>query len=134
MTSIQHALQKALLIVLQATAAKTATGNGTAVDCVDYEGSAAVVLDSAAAGAGTNPTLDVTLEESDDNSTFTAVPATAFSGGANFTQVTNAASQQLIYMTMSDRKRYIRSKHTIGGTNSPSFTFSCHIVSQKKYQ
>src|SRR3972149_4882348 len=55
MTAIAHALAKALLVNLMPTAARTATGQGSAVNLLDYEGTVALVLDSAA-GTGTQPT------------------------------------------------------------------------------
>lgn len=118
---------------LKSVAAVTATGTGTGIDLQGYTGIGLIVLDSAAAGAGTNPTLDVTFEESDDNSTFTAVPAGAFLGDGNFTQVTNAVSKQVRKFVVDDRKRYIREAHAIGGTSSPSFTYGVALLGQKKY-
>jgi len=119
------------LVSLSAIATRTTTSQGSGVDMSGYTGMAAIVLDSSV-GGGTG-TLDVTLEESDDNSTFTAVAAGSYAGGANFTQVTNAAaSQQVIFTNVADRKRYLRAKWTIGG-GSPSFTFCTHILAQKKY-
>ena len=54
------------------TGEKTPTGNGSGVDLKGYEGDVLFVLDSAA-GGGSSPTLDVTIEDSDDNSTFASL-------------------------------------------------------------
>lgn len=115
----------AVALALAATAARTTTGSGTAIDLQQYDGEAALVLDSAA-GSGTSPTLDVTLEHSDDNSSFSAV------SGVAFTQVTGAASMQKISINRNELKRYVREKHTIGGT-TPSFTFSLNVLAWPKY-
>jgi len=136
MVASVHALAKALLLNLlpSPTAARTTSTTGSAVNLLDYEGTAALVLDSAAATAGTNPTLDVTLEESDDGSTaWTAVPATRYAEGAEFAQVTSTASQQVRHLNVSDCKQFVREKHVIGGTSSPSFVHSLNLLAKKKY-
>lgn len=112
---------------LSPTSSKTATGNSTGVDLLAYEGEIVILLDSAAASAGTNPTLDITFEESSDDSTYTAI------SGAAFTQVTNAASRQKMVLNRSALKRYLREVHTIGGTSSPAFTYSVNMLGWKKY-
>ena len=132
MTAIVNAFAKALLVNLLPTAARTATGQGAAINLLDYEGVVAVLLDSAA-GGGTTPTLDVSFEESDDGSTnWTAVPAAAINEGTNFTQVVAAASQQIRHFNVSERKQYLREAHVIAGT-TPTFTYSLNLVGQKKY-
>ena len=85
------------------TSTKTATGNGTGIDLLEYEGDILFVLDSAA-GGGSSPTLDVTIEDSADNSTFTAL------SGAAFTQVTGSASSQKLSISADECKRYVRVK------------------------
>jgi hypothetical protein len=128
MALIQQNLEKLELLTFHATAARTATGNATGVDLRQYDGDLVLILDSAAAGAGTNPTLDVTVEHSDaSGSGYTAIT------GAAFTQVTNTASQQKLVISRDEAKRYVRVTYTIGGTNSPSFTFSVNGVAVKKY-
>ena len=108
-----------------APAARTATANGTGVDLKDYIGQAKVILHSAL-GTGTTPTLDVKLQDSDDNSTFADIT------GATFTQVTDAAaSLQAIGVDVDKVKRYVRAVATIGGT-TPSFTCNCIIVGRKQ--
>src|SRR5438128_941936 len=89
-------------------------GGGKYVD----EGDGVLVLDSGAGGAG--GTLDVTFEESDDNSTgWTAVAAADLNKTdgttGNFTQVVNAASQQIRSFDVGKRKRYLRETHAVGG-------------------
>jgi hypothetical protein len=86
------------------------------------------VLDSAAASAGTNPTLDVTVEASATlGGDYTAIT------GAAFTRVTSTASQQKLVISSDETARFVRVTYTIGGTSSPSFTFSVNGVGVKKY-
>lgn len=103
-----------------AAASRTSTTNGTGVD---LKGATDVlaILNCAAASAGTNPTWDVTIEDSADNSSFAAV------SGLAFTQVTNAASTQTMQIDPRAVRRYVRAVGTIGGTSSPAFTSACLI-------
>jgi len=113
------------LLNLAATAAITATGNGTGVDLKDYVGTAAIILDSTV-GTGTTPTSNTKIQDSDDNSTFADV------SGAAFAQVTNAgASQQRIALNVDSVRRYIRVVDTLTGT-SPSFTRSVNLLGRKQ--
>lgn len=126
-----HALQNLKdgvdLVTLFAVAARTSTANGTGADVLDYEGKATVILGSAA-GSGTSPTLDVKVQDSDDNSTFADI------AGAVFTQVTGAgASNQAIGVGLNAARRYVRAVATIGGT-SPSFSCGVWLLAKKKYQ
>lgn len=104
--------------------ARTSSGNGTAIDT---HGSAygnprelVCYLDVGAA-SGTSPTLDVKLQDSDDNSSFSDV------SGASFTQLTDTGAEEL---RVTGFRRYVRAAATIGGT-SPSFTFGVVAVAGK---
>ena len=66
--------------------------------------------------------MDVKLQESSDNSTFTDIT------DATFTQVTDAASSQKISINTNDVKRYLRAVGTIGGTSSPAFTYTVQLI------
>ena len=127
MAIIQQNVEKLDLIAGHPTAARTATGQTSGIDLRAYDGDVLFVLDSAA-GGGSSPTLDVTIEESADNSSFAAVA----SGAVAFTQVTGTASAQKVALNKDDAKRYVRIKYTIGGS-SPTFTFSVNAVGLKKY-
>lgn len=116
--------EAATLYALHPTAARTATGQGSAVDIRDVEGDLAIVLDSGA-GSG-DMTLDAKLQDSADGST-----GWADVSGAAFTQVTTAASQQKIVVDTNAVKRYVRAAYTIAGT-TPSFTFSVNALGRKK--
>ena len=89
MSIIQQNLEKINLIAGHPTAARTATGQTSGIDLRTYDGDVVFVLDSAA-GGGSSPTLDITIEDSADNSSFSAL------SGAAFTQVTGTASAQTL--------------------------------------
>jgi len=125
MAIFQQTLEKLQLLSFHPTAARTSTGTGTGVDLNDYDGDVVFVLDTAA-GTGTTPTLDVTVEASPDNTTFTAI------SGAAFTQVTTIASRQKLVINHDDVARYVRIRYTVGGS-TPSFTFSVNALGLKKY-
>jgi len=96
----------------------------TGIDVQDYDGVALFIL-NASAGTGTTPTLDVTIEESADDSTYTAV-----TGGA-FTQVTDTAAVEAIALNVGNLKRYVRVTIDIGGT-TPDFFLAAEFVGMKK--
>ena len=121
---------KSYLGTLLACDSRTASADGTGFDLEGSngaEGEAIIILTSDAASAGTDPTLDVKLQESSDNSTFTDIT------DATFTQVTDAASSQKISINTNDVKRYLRAVGTIGGTSSPAFTYTVQLIYGKKY-
>ena len=126
MTILRQALDKLQLVSVHPTAARTSTGNGTAIDLQLFDGDLELILDSAA-GTGTTPTMTVSVESSDTSGgVYTAI------SGAAFTQVTTTASQQAIVISKDEARRFIRIVHTIGGT-TPSFTFSVNGVGVRKY-
>lgn len=119
-------LQTVHLLPMQSV---TATGNGTGVDIRDFVGELAVLL-TAKNTAGATPTLDVTLEHSDDDSTYAAI------SGAAFTQVTDAGTLAAVLEKITVRadqvKRYVRAVKTLGGTTSPAFMTACVAVGVKQ--
>lgn len=110
------------LVVAAAVAATVAAGAGPTQKIVGAKGTAIAILNAGAATAGTLPTLDVALYESDDNATWTAVPNGAFN------RVTTAASSQAISFRPGERKAYITAQLTIGGTATPSFPASLDLL------
>lgn len=126
MSNLLNALTQAVVLALAGAARRTSTLTGTAIDLQDYDGVGLVTLSSSAAAAGSSPTLDVKLQESADNSTFTDVTSGAF------TQVTDAASLQYMTVNVSALKRYLRVIGTIGGTSTPTFDFSVTFAGVKK--
>lgn len=101
-----------LTLALAASAARTTSGEGTAIDG-ERAGRSANFQLVVTAASGTSPTLLVTLEQSDDGlegwETWKAFPET--------TGVTK------LRITKSPTKRYVRARWEIGG-DTPSFTFS----------
>jgi hypothetical protein len=129
MTHLLNALSQALGLVLAAAARRTSTLTGTAIDVLDYEGVALVVL-NASVGTGTTPTLDAKLQHSDTTTSGDFVDVTA----GSFTQVTDVAGTagvQVKKVNVSDLKRYLRVIGTIAGT-TPSFDFGVEFVGIKK--
>lgn len=112
------------VIQVLAPARKTASENGAGIDMQQYVGEVKVIL-SSSAGGGTSPTLDVKMQDSDDNSTFADI------SGAAFTQVAGTASTQAITLNIDAAKRYIRAVTTIGGT-SPTFDMALVAVGVKQ--
>ena len=112
-------------LAVSPVAAIAATANGTPVDLQGYIGNLALRVDAGNATAGTNPTLDLVIKESTDNSNWS-------NANASFTQITAVTSQVLSYDTRA-HGRYMRVDRTIGGTNSPSFPVSIVGIAQKKY-
>jgi len=106
-------------------AAKTynANTNGNAVDLQNYVAPGSremkAVL-SVGSQSGTNPTLDVKVQDSADGSTGWAdIP------GAAFAQVGGALSEQTIHC--QTLKRYVRAVVTVGGT-SPVYGVYCGLM------
>ena len=127
MTHLLNALAQTVGLVLAAAARRTSTLTGTGIDVLDYEGVALIVL-NASAGTGTNPTLDVKLQHSDDDSTYADVNAGAF---AQVTDAAESAGVQVLKVNVSDLKQYLRVVGTIAGT-TPSFDFGVEFVGIKK--
>lgn len=95
--------------------ARTSTATSSGVDSwAQGRSQALVLLLSIGARSGTTPTLDVKLQHSDDDSSYSDV------AGAAFAQKTNTGFAEL---TARNFKRYVRVVATIAGT-TPSFTFA----------
>jgi hypothetical protein len=116
-------------LALAAPIARTSTFTGTGIDLLDYEGIGLFVLHAALATAGTTPTLDCKLQESDASGS-----GYADITGATYTQVTGAAGAgvQKLALNVSNLKRYVRLIGTIAGTNTPTFDFTAEFVGIKK--
>jgi hypothetical protein len=130
MSNLLTALAHATPLLLAAPISRTATLTGTAQDVVDYEGAALIVLNAAAATAGTTPTLNLKLQHS---ATTTSGDFADVTSGA-FTQVTDVAGTagvQALKLHVSDLKRYLRVIGTIAGS-SAAFDFTVEFVGVKK--
>ena len=124
--TIQNLGTKTEVLSLLANDVVTATGTGSAVDLVDYEGDIAVVLDAEAGGASI--TYAVKLTESDaSDGTFTDV-----SGGAFTTTDANTALVEKISVNTNALKRYVKASVTVaGGTGAGAV--SVVALGSKKY-
>lgn len=129
MTSFLSALAKYTLTALEAVLSRNSNLTGTAFDTAGYEGQIGVLLTAGAATAGTNPTLDCKIQHSHTTTSgdFVDLP------GATFSQVTNAASQQLRLIDRNDCRRYIRLVGTLGGTSTPTFPYGASVLAARKY-
>jgi len=117
-------LDKLQHFTLLATTTITGTGDQTGVDLAGYEGDVQIILAGTAAGAGAD--LTFRIEESADNSTFTAAT------GGGFTAIGNAAAKQVITLNSNDLKRYIRLSCT-AETGTASSAVTCFGFGLKKY-
>lgn len=117
-------LEKLQHFTLLATTTITATGNQTGVDLAGYEGDVQIILSGTAAGASAD--LTFRIEESDDNSTFTAAT------GGTFTAIGNAAYKEVKTLNSNDLKRYIRLSCT-AETGTASSAVTCFGFGLKKY-
>ena len=117
-------LDKLQHFTLLATTTITATGDQTGVDLAGYEGDVQIILSGTAAGAAAD--LTFRIEESADNSTFTAAT------GGTFTTIGNAAYKEVITLNSNDLKRYIRLSCT-AETGTASSAVTCFGFGLKKY-
>lgn len=128
MTAFIHSMRNLVTTTLAACLSRTASASSTGVDISNYEGTIEVTLMAGAKTAGTDPTLDVKVQECDTSG---GTP-TDVTGGA-FTQVTTTASTQTIKLDKTKLKKYLFLTWTIGGTNTPTFPFACCMKTFEKY-
>lgn len=100
-------------VSLQASAAITTTAAGSWIEVAD-RGDLRLTLDVTAV-SGTNPTLDVEIETASDSS------GSNLDTLGSFSQRTATGSQRLKFHGVD---RFVRYRRTIGGTSTPTFTFS----------
>jgi hypothetical protein len=116
------------ILSLAVAAALTQTTKSAGVDISDLIGDAKITLDSSA-GGGADHTMNVKLQESDDDvdAHYTDV------ANAAFDEVTNAAAKfQTLTISANARKKYVRIVSTLAGTN-PAFTRSVTLTGEKQY-
>lgn len=94
-----------------ASAARTATANGTAFSTADVDEITATLAVTAA--SGTDETLDVILQ--------TTADGTNYYTAGSFTQATGTTTEAKVFTGLGSLSRW---RWTIGGTDTPSFTFS----------
>jgi len=99
-------------VTLFPAAARGATVNGSAVPCTEFNDADLTLTVTAA--SGTLPTLDVTVETRFYGGTWIAI-------GTAFAQKVAAGVDRLMFGGLRDE---VRGVATIGGTGTPSVTFS----------
>ncbi len=99
------------VLILAGSAARVASADGDGVET--DRGTLCLTLD-VTAKTGTAPTLDITIATSEDNSTWRTL--------STFSQVANTTGSYRKSFAGADR--YSRASWTIGGSNTPGFTFS----------
>ena len=117
-------LDKLQHFTLLATTTITGTGDQTGVDLAGYEGDVQIILTGTAAGADAD--LTFRIEESADDSTYTAAT------GGTFTAIGNAAYKEILTLNSNDLKRYIRLSCT-AETGTASSAVTCFGFGLKKY-
>ena len=104
----------------------TASSAGASLDVRDLEGEVTLKL-SADATPATDNTLDVAVEQSDDEINWEPV------ANVSFDQITNAApSLQEQAVRVDGLARYLRATDTLGGT-SPEATRCLLLIGESKY-
>jgi hypothetical protein len=104
----------------------TGAADGTGVDLKGYN-AALCVLDLGAS-TGADQTLDIRLEDSADNSSFSAVAAANIVGGL-IAQLTATDDDAILTRGYNGSKRYLRwSVTAVGGTSTPTFPLSASII------
>ena len=109
--------------------AVTAATNGTGIDLRDF-GGALAMLSVGALGGTSTPTVTFRVEESDDDSTYTAVADADLDGGANGIVISaaNANASSILTRTYMGGKRYIRWACSAVSGSSPTIPASGVIV------
>lgn len=97
-------------------AARTATGNGTAVDRNDNSLMYQDAMISVIAGTVTDGTHTIDIKESDDNSTFTSVATTDLQGTKP--ALTSASSNTVTDIGYKGTKRYLRVDVTVASATT----------------
>jgi len=103
-------------LILRTSAAGTSSVTGSGVDFSGADLLPTVYRLTVSAASGTSPTLDVKIQDSDNNSTWADL--------AHFNQMTAVGMD---FITVRSNRRYRRYNATIAGT-SPSFTFQIDAV------
>ena len=106
-------------------AARTATLTGTGFDVSAYNGNITFVQNVGVV-SGTNPTWAGTIEDSANDSDYTAV------SGAAFTSVTSSTNLQTLNVDTRSVRKYLRYVGTIGGTSTPTFNVSVTAIGEKQ--
>ena len=103
-------------------ASTTATTNGSGVDLRDYDGAMMMFQAGTADTGNGDETYTPGVEESDDNSSYSAVAASDLEGA-----LANMTANSVQRIGYKGAKRYIRAVLTLGGT-TPSINASAVVV------
>ena len=124
--TIKNLATKTTVLSLLPNDVVTATGTGSAVDLVDYEGDIACILDAEAGGASITYAVKLT-ESATSGGTYTDVTDGAFT-----TTTANTALVEKISVSTDTMKRYIKISVTVtGGTSAGAV--SVVALGSKKY-
>ncbi|MFH0981749.1 MAG: hypothetical protein V2A79_09440 [Planctomycetota bacterium] len=112
-------------VIIHTNEAETATAGETGVDSgiVGGTSNGGVAVIHCFTVSGTNPTLTSKLQHCADNATWAD-----FSPAVAFTQLTAAGSERILIPAATAVARYVREYHTIGGTNTPTFTYAVALA------
>jgi hypothetical protein len=105
-------------------AEQTAAANGASADLQGFN-SACVIIDAGASG-GTTPDFTFEIQESDDDTTFTAVAAVDLQGAEP--QITSANDNDIYRVGYIGNKRYIRAVISAVTGSSPTLLCSASII------
>jgi hypothetical protein len=123
MATLSNLTTLSILAPASVTASNTGT---TGVDLIKYVLKRQIKVILGIAGvSGTNPTMDVKLQESSDNSNWTDVTSGAFA------QQT-AAGHNEIHVKLLPTTRYVRMVSVIGGTSTPTFVMYVDILVENR--
>ena len=100
--------------IIEALAVRTATGNSASVDNSASSASGGSGYLQITAASGTSPTLAAVLQHSTDDTTFATLASFTMAGSIGAERVTVSGTVN----------RYIRVNATIGGSSSPSLTYT----------
>lgn len=112
-------------------AARSASGNGSAIDLRAYEGDVVLTMQALPTGGDANETLDVAVQDSADGST----DWQPLSPAVAFTQVVQpglVAVTLKVVVKKDEVRRYIRAASTLAGT-TPTFTYGVSLYGLPKY-
>lgn len=130
----QRNLDALVRFPLHPLASETSTFTGSGGNIADLralDGDIMILLDSGAAAA--SGTMTLTIEGSNTGSSgWAAIPLAAYSGGASFTAVAQAASTQVRVISKDDVPPFIRAVGTIAASGTTVYSVQGFGVA--KYQ
>ena len=100
--------------ILEALGARTTSGNSASLDNSASSANGASGYLQITAVSGTSPTLALTLQHSTDDTTFTTLASFTMAGSIGAERITATGTVN----------RYVRVNAAVGGSGSPSFTYT----------